>query len=70
MTKQDGMGYTEEEAHGNRFQDVETESAKRMIRCNPSQTAVATPTPNFGTQMEQSFTNFLDMRYLSAKLNV
>ena len=57
--------YTEEKAHSNRFQAVETESATRMIRCNPTQgvgekpspskTAVATPVPDFKDEEEQSF---------------
>ena len=65
VIKEVNLEYTEEEAHSNRFQAVETEPAKRMIRCNPalsvgekpspSKTAVATPVPNFKDEEEQSF---------------
>ena len=68
-TKEDSLEHTEEESYGNRFQDMETESANRMTRCNPApgagempspgQTTAATPTPTFRAGMEQSATNFI-----------
>ena len=71
-TKEDSPVHTEEEAHHNGFQDMETESTKRMIRCNPapgagekpspSKTAVATPVPDPKTKTVQSFTSLLKQK--------